>query len=69
MVTEGVFQRDGTFVRADRPPDSVLVWALRRILLASPVRAERLSEEAHASLLSWKHSGFSFFGGQRGMAT
>ena len=69
IVTEGVFQRDGTFVRADWPPDGVLEEAFRRILLAALVRAERLSEEAHASLLSWKHSGFSVFGGQRVLAS
>jgi hypothetical protein len=65
IVTEGVFERDGTFVAVDGPPSGVLEEAFRRILLAGLRRAERLTEETHEALLSWRHSGFSAHAEQR----
>ena len=65
LVTEGVFLRDGTFREVTWPPSSALEEAFRRLLLASLVRAERLSETGFDPFLSWRHSGFSVHGEQR----
>ena len=65
IVTEGVFTPEGAFHPVPWPPARVLEEAFRRLLLAALLRAERLSESAHESLLAWAHSGFSVHGEQR----
>ena len=65
LVTEGTFERDGTFHAVAWPPAGVLEEAFRRLLLVALVRVERLSEEFAASLISWRHSGFSVHASSR----
>jgi hypothetical protein len=65
IVTAGVFARDGTFHAVAWPPVGVFEEVFRRLLLASLVRAERLTEEFAAQLASWRHSGFSVYAASR----
>jgi len=65
IVTEGVFTREGVFHPVQWPPARVLEEAFRRLLLAALLRAERLSQSGHESLLAWAHPGFSVHGKQR----
>jgi hypothetical protein len=59
LVTDGVYLPDGSFERVWHWDQHALTELFRRMVLAALRREQRLSEEAHVKLLSWKHAGFS----------
>ena len=63
LVTDGLIERGGRFLPAQRLEGGRLEEAFRIRLLRALRRAERLSEAFLDTLLSWEHSGFSVYVG------
>ena len=65
IATEGVITCDGHFHPVIWPGKRELAEGFRRRFLARLEKAGRLSPSFHATLLSWRHSGFSVDASQR----
>ena len=64
-LTNGVFRADGAFVVLPVIPVKLLEWGFRSEVLKLLVAEGAIGERLSASLLAWRHSGFSVHNGVR----
>jgi hypothetical protein len=65
IVSEGLFERDGTFHTLWRLDLEAVAEEFRRLVIQALQKARRLSDDFAESLLTWEHSGFSVKAGRQ----